>query len=408
MPKQVYPYVNVGHGMTKTVTNDTLVEQLKASGRFKNPLYEEAFRNVLREHFLPGKPLERVYVDEAISTKIDSRGVTISSSSQPTMMIQMLDQMNLERGQNVLEIGTGTGYNAAIMQYIVGSEGKVTTMELDADIANQAEQNLHNAGFSQVHVVNDDGSAGYSPRATYDAILCTAAIWDIPEAWVRQLKPNGVIVTPIQLDGAQVSGTFRLDKNGHLVSTYNLPCRFVYLRGISKGPELIRSIGSTGLRLISARYKHIDPAGLHVLLSSDQEICQLSKLVDDRDYWWGFANYAVLNQPQNFVVTIFNVNQDEIAYGITGSGVALISNGSATFFPYGGIGKVFCFAGSDAFLVLEDLIIEWINEGKPGVAQLEIRFIPREKEKPTPNHGRIYERHDHYLHAWLDTGRSKL
>lgn len=389
-------------------SNDTLVDALKAAGRFRNPLYEEAFRNVLREHFLPDKPLERVYVDEAVGTKVDSRGVTISSSSQPTMMLQMLDQMNLERGQNILEIGTGTGYNAAIMQYIVGKEGKVTTMEIDADIAKQAQENLHQAGFSQIQVVNDDGSAGYAPRAMYDAILCTASIWDIPAAWVRQLKPHGVIVTPIQLDGAQVSGVFRLDSKGHLVSTYNLPCRFVYLRGISQGPELMRRIGSTDLRLISARYKQIDSASLHVLLSSDQEICQLSRLVDDRDFWWGFANYAVLNQPQNFLVAVYSAEQDGMTYGVTGSGIAMISKGSASFLPYGGVGKTYCFAGSDAFLVLEDLVAEWMSEGKPGVSQLELRLIPRGEEPPQIPRGHIYERHDHYLHAWLDTGRSKL
>ena len=99
------------------------VEELKSKGAIQSPRVEEAFRAVPRHLFLPEVPLERVYRDEAILTKRQD-GQLVSSSSQPTMMAIMLEQLDLQPGHRVLEIGAGSGYNAGLMAHIVGDSGQ--------------------------------------------------------------------------------------------------------------------------------------------------------------------------------------------------------------------------------------------------------------------------------------------
>src|SRR2546428_12794983 len=113
------PSAPMESGTAEAVGHQALVDSLKASGCIRTPLVEAAFRAVPRHLFLPGTPLDLVYSDEAIPTKRFD-GATVSSSSQPAIMAFMLEQLQLEPGHRVLEVGAGTGYNAALMGHIVG------------------------------------------------------------------------------------------------------------------------------------------------------------------------------------------------------------------------------------------------------------------------------------------------
>src|SRR5215204_4057723 len=125
-----------------------------------------------------------------------ARGRPISSSSQPAIMAVMLDQLDVRPGQRVLEIGTGTGYNAALLAELVGGSGAVTTVDIDADLVEQAGRNLDAAGVGGVDVVRGDGSAGgvdvvrgdgsagWPDAAPYDRIILTAAARDLAPAWL--------------------------------------------------------------------------------------------------------------------------------------------------------------------------------------------------------------------------------
>ena len=93
------------------------------------------------------------------------------------MMAIMLQQLGLGAGMNVLEIGTASGYNAALIKHVLGEHGHVTSLEIDRDLAEQARENLYSAGYSDVPVVNRDGVSGYEPRAQYDRIIATAGVW---------------------------------------------------------------------------------------------------------------------------------------------------------------------------------------------------------------------------------------
>jgi protein-L-isoaspartate(D-aspartate) O-methyltransferase len=206
-----------------------LVDQMKSSGHLASKSIEAAFRAVPRHLFLPDNPLEEVYRDQAIATKSLQERV-VSSSSQPTMMAIMLRQLDLRPGQRVLEIGAGTGYNAALMARIVGKRGQVVTIDIDEDIVASARAHLQTAGYEHVQVHCADGFAGYVDAAPYDRIILTVNAADIAPAWREQLKPDGRLLLPLSLRDAQVSVAFKT-ANDHLESVSVSYCRFVTLRG---------------------------------------------------------------------------------------------------------------------------------------------------------------------------------
>ncbi|MDA2815271.1 methyltransferase domain-containing protein [Nocardiopsis sp. RSe5-2] len=200
------------------------------------PAWRAAFMAVPRHEFIPdtvwvrreGRPvpltraeapdewLNVCYADEPIAVQLDDgdgsgRGHVTSSASMPTTVALMLEAAGLRPGAHVLEIGTATGFNAALVASRVGVEN-TTTIEIDADLAANARAALVNAGFP-VEVVTGDGTKGHAPNAPYDRILSTAAVHKVPYPWIEQTAPGGRIVTP--WGTAFHSGALlRLDVNG--------------------------------------------------------------------------------------------------------------------------------------------------------------------------------------------------
>lgn len=185
-----------------------LVAELKNKGAIRTPPVETAFGAVPRHLFVPGVALDEVYRDQSIPTK-RLAGAVVSSSSQPAIMAVMLEQLALEPGHRVLEIGAGTGYNAALMAHIVGESGQVVTIDIDEDIVEDAREHLAAAGFKRVQAVCGDGGLGYAEAAPYDRIILTVGAWDLLPAWLEQLKPGGRLLFPLSLKGGvQVSAAF--------------------------------------------------------------------------------------------------------------------------------------------------------------------------------------------------------
>src|SRR5438552_5060438 len=138
-----------------------MVDQLKKRGLEFDPAIEAAFRAVPREAFVPNIPLEQVYAGDVIVTKRDAGGDPISSSSEVGIMIVMAHLLDVAPGQRILEIGAGTGYNAAVLAELVGERGAITTIDIDADIAALARQHLARAGVDRVAVITADGWEGH-------------------------------------------------------------------------------------------------------------------------------------------------------------------------------------------------------------------------------------------------------
>ncbi|MGH3274085.1 MAG: methyltransferase domain-containing protein, partial [Streptosporangiaceae bacterium] len=207
---------------------------------------------VPRHLFLPGLDPAIVYADDALVIKYDADGVPVSSSSQPAMMAIMAEQLDLAPGHRVLEVGTGSGYNAAVLAHIVGPGGSVVTVDIDPDLVAQAQESLRAAGYPAVRVRCADGGFGDPGGAPFDRIIVTAGAWDIAPAWLTQLGPGGVLVLPLSVRGIQLSVALRragehgAGEHGageHWAATSAFRCGFVRMAGAFADPAPFQELG---------------------------------------------------------------------------------------------------------------------------------------------------------------------
>ena len=150
-----------------------------------------------------GRWLDAIYRADAVNTQVDdgrpdgdSGWEVTSSTSSPLVMADMLAALPVDEQCRVLEIGTGTGWNAALLAYRFGAH-RVTSIEIDAEVAAAARAALQGAGYGEVHLVVGDGTRGVPDRAPYDAVLATVEAWTVPYSWVAQTRPGGRVVVPL-------------------------------------------------------------------------------------------------------------------------------------------------------------------------------------------------------------------
>jgi protein-L-isoaspartate(D-aspartate) O-methyltransferase len=209
-------------------------ELAQSAGANAGPLVTDALGAVPRHLFLPGVPAELVYSDEAVVTKRDTDGLPLSSSSQPGLMATMLGQLNLAAGNRVLEIGAGTGYNAALIRHITGPTGIVVSIDIDQDTVDGAREHLTAAGYPDVTVLCRDGAEGAAEYAPFDRLIATVGLSDLSSAWLAQLTEDARIVAPIEVRGPMLSVAFERGE-GHWASRSVLPCGFIKVRGALAG-----------------------------------------------------------------------------------------------------------------------------------------------------------------------------
>ncbi|GLW67166.1 hypothetical protein Arub01_54090 [Actinomadura rubrobrunea] len=221
-----------------------LVDHLVAEGVIRTSAIEAAFRAVPRHRFLPGMPIADAYADRSVVTKCGSDGAPLSSASQPTIVAQMLEQARPRPGWRVLEIGAGTGYNAALLHELVGGTGQVTTIEIYDDVAAAARRNLDDTGYEDVLVLTGDGALGAPEHAPFDLIIVTAGAWDIPAAWWAQLAPAGRVVVPLRWRG--LTRSLALDhqpagpgRPASLISRSMHLCGFIAMTGGNDGERTV-------------------------------------------------------------------------------------------------------------------------------------------------------------------------
>lgn len=177
-----------------TEVRKQLVLKLVREGRIRSASVIEAMEAVAREMFVPEHEKKHAYIDTPLSI---GSGQTISA---PHMVGIMVEELDLAPGQTVLEVGSGSGYHAAVVAEVIGKlpKGHVYTIEIKENLAELAKMNLEAAGYSDiVSVISGDGSIGYSKQAPYDRIFVTCASPDIPEPLITQLKENGKLLIPV-------------------------------------------------------------------------------------------------------------------------------------------------------------------------------------------------------------------
>lgn len=204
-----------------------LVRTLLDAGVLPDPAWRAAFADVPRHEFLDQffRPsgdgrwvavdrtdtdwLDLIYADNVLTTQLDDDpaawarareygpvpGVPTSSSSQPAIMAVMLVALRVADGHRVLEIGTGTGYNACLLSHRVGDRN-VVSVDIDPELVARAQDRLARCGYAPTCVAAD-GAAGYPPGAPYDRVLATCAVARIPVPWLEQTVPGGLVVTTL-------------------------------------------------------------------------------------------------------------------------------------------------------------------------------------------------------------------
>ena len=169
---------------------DDLIKTIKDYGFLTNEKVESAFRTIPRHEFVVPSELARAYYNEPLSI------MNNQTISQPGVVSRMTEWLDIKDGQKILEIGTGSGWQTAILSYMVGN-GTVYSIERLPELVNFARENLEKLGINNVHVILDDGSLGYPEKSPYDRIIITAACTEIPLPLLEQLDENGLIIAPV-------------------------------------------------------------------------------------------------------------------------------------------------------------------------------------------------------------------
>ena len=200
---------------------ERMLETIRSYG-LDNKSILDAMARVPRHEFVPYELQDMAYDDGPLPI---GRNQTIS---QPYTVALMLDALELKDGQKVLEIGAGSGWNAALLQELVGRQGRVYAVEIIEELALEARENLKKVG-SGARIIVGDGSIGLKKHAPYDRIIVTSACPEIPAPLVEQLADGGIIVAPVgRLFQTMIKGI----KSGQGLKTESLGSfRFVPLKG---------------------------------------------------------------------------------------------------------------------------------------------------------------------------------
>ena len=219
--------------MTETKYPDQLlhnfVDMLKATGSVKSKAIERALQSTPRHLFVdrmhplgkrkryievdPTRPtkgqLARIYSDEALLSRMNPP----SSTSQPSLVVHMLEVLCARPGHRVFEVGAGTGWNAALLSHLVGPSGQVISMDIQPDVTHAARRHLKRQGAKNVRVVTGDAARGYARGAPYDRLITTVTCPAVFPAWWEQLTLGGVMVMTLSdLPGESQCLMLRLQK----------------------------------------------------------------------------------------------------------------------------------------------------------------------------------------------------
>ncbi len=238
----------------ETDAHKQFVDELRSRGVFANSDIESAFRHVPRHCFLPNVSLKEVYSDRYVVVGQIRGSRAHSSSTQPSFMAKMLGQLGVDKGQRVLEIGTATGFNAALLSSMLGPQGLVVTIEFDPELVTFAADNLtrfgytdipspplihsemplrwlSKAGSAPIGLGCGDGWNGVPLSVPFDRLISAIGSCDISPAWIRQTSGDGRLVVPLTLfPNVTLSIAFDRIQN-ELVSRSIISCSFVPARG---------------------------------------------------------------------------------------------------------------------------------------------------------------------------------
>ena len=190
----------------------------------------------LKEH------LKEIYSDHPLvlfgpekNGPVSEKSPTLSTISQPSFVLFLIDKLKLISGQKVFELGTGSGWNAVLMAHCVGSSGKVVSFEIIEELAESAKEKIKSLKIKNCFVYSGDAAKGFEAEAPYDRMVFTAGAFDLPSAFHEQIKPGGLVLFVLKNQGTDLLILLKKNEN-YFESLEMLPCRFVSMTGAQGQP----------------------------------------------------------------------------------------------------------------------------------------------------------------------------
>jgi protein-L-isoaspartate(D-aspartate) O-methyltransferase len=403
---------------------ERLATRVIAAHRIGSERVAAALHAVPRHVFLPEQRPEAAYRDDAIVTKRDEAGQPISSSSQPAIMAIMLDQLDLAPGHRVLEIGAGTGYNAALISHIVGPTGQVTSVDIDPELVVAAREHLASAGFGDVTVVVADGAGGDPEHAPYDRIIASVGVSDLAPAWLAQAAASARIVVPLDVRGTQLSVAFeRADPatlDGPWTSRSLAPCGFMRMRGALADPERVVPLapglslllpdgipadGMLADRVLADGMPEVAGEAVAALLAGPAARHPTGIRATSAQVFWGLGLWLAAHEPRSFRLTEERPSGRRGGSGgrltgapwrgpgwhstlglLDGDGLAILTGATAD--RSGLLALDTAGFGPDAARLAADLaahVQAWGEAGRPGITGLHVDAYPQTSaDQPPP------------------------
>jgi protein-L-isoaspartate(D-aspartate) O-methyltransferase len=380
---------------------DRYADRLKAAGALRSPAVERAFRTVARHRLLetffhrpidaadftevhhdPAHPrpehLQLIYSDTALGTRLVERfgaRLPASSTSQPSLVADMLELLDLTDGLRVLEVGAGTGYNAALLAELVGDQRLVTTVDVAEDVVAQTRRLLAGAGYPGITVLCRDGFEGVPEQAPFDRIVATVGCADLSPQWAAQLAEDGRLLVPLRHAGGHPLVLLRSEDGG--------------LGG--------RVAGWSGFMDARGRL-HADRLWAMGIAQPDDQ-----GAVGERAPWPGFGTDETDPGPDDPVdeqdLLFYLSLVDRRACWAPG-GVALSDgrNGWATADPSG----IRWWRDDTLADDLDRHHADWLAIGRPTLGDYRVAFVPLGEGRPPPPAGWVLDRPSFRELLWLE------
>lgn len=368
-----------------------MVALLRERGSASDPKVIAALESVPRHVFVPGAELAEAYGDQAVVTHLRD-GVPTSSASQPAIVAIMLEQLQAPAGGSVLEIGAGTGYNAALLATLVGSSGRVVTVDIDPEVAAEAQGHLSEAGIANVTVVCGDGAMGWADGAPYDGIIVTAGVADLAPAWVAQLRPGARLVAPLSIRGVPQSVALTRAGDGHLHSVAVCDAMFMPLAGVMANPDRRLPVpGHEGVRVHAPAGPAVDTGLIAAALDAPGPAAAIGVTVSSREVFAGLWRWLAFAEPAAAVLIYTGSSA-----GASASGVPAMLDATR-----GGVARRAspCILGAGGFAALD--LAGPAAEAEGPVRRRTLELAVREYGQAEPQAARLGE----LATAWVTAGR---